>query len=490
MEIKKHILTLFLLLSIGITYGAEAAKKKTSPNFIFILGDDQGWTGSSVEMIRGQSISHSDFIETPSMERLAAEGMRFGYAYSPGGMCSPTRYAIQYGRTPASLLKTANYDPSAQCLERLSNLKTLPQFLKEINPNYVTAHLGKWHIPHAAPEVLGYDQSHGITENAEGNYLDVADRTPIPSDDPKRIFSLTKDACDFIKEQTETEKPFFLQISHYAVHLKQMGLQKTLDKYTAKERGKYHHRPVFAACTEDLDSGIGMVLDLVEELGIDNNTYIIYMSDNGGLADKPGEYEVNLPLKWGKFTIWDGGIRVPFFVKGPGISPNSSCNLPISGCDILPTVLELAGGNPKIEGIDGGSLTDVLKNPNKGVVNRNHKGLYFQCTRGHEYASVRRQEAVIYDDYKLIRNYFNEEALLFNVVKDPGETTDLSKKDPEKYSELDLMLSQYLSDVKAQSAAMSHEEIEQFKRFCDEQKEEVKKKPKPRSVRMLEMINF
>jgi arylsulfatase A-like enzyme len=266
-------------------------------------------------MIPGFPRSGSDYIETPNLARLAQSGMRFGHAYAPAAMCSPTRYGIQYGRTPAALLKTDNYGPSPESFERLATSQTLPQILKKCNPEYATAHLGKWHI-HGTPEELGYDRSDGPTGNSTGN-------KNIPPDDPKLIFSLTRRANDFMKEQVETGKPFYLQVSHYAVHLALMALQETQETYKNKPPGTYHKRPMFGACTQDLDTGLGMLLDMVEKLGIKDNTYIFFMSDNGALAVHKEMRMVNMPLRRGKFSLFEGGIRVPFIACGPGIAGNS-----------------------------------------------------------------------------------------------------------------------------------------------------------------------
>jgi arylsulfatase A len=178
----------------------------TPPNFILILSDDQGWTGTSVAMDPNNPASKSDFIETPNLELLAKRGMRFSNAYSPAAMCSPTRCAIQYGKSPARLMHTDNYVRYPEAKKRISASLSIPKMLKQTGQGYVTAHLGKWH-QWPNPDEVGYDVNTGATDNPEGNCLKRGVRKsktkpiPLPADDPKRIFSLSRKACKFLDVQ-------------------------------------------------------------------------------------------------------------------------------------------------------------------------------------------------------------------------------------------------------------------------------------------------
>ncbi len=445
--------------------GSSAGKP---PNFIFILSDDHGWTGTSVAMDPDNPASKSDYIETPNLERLAKMGMRFSNAYSPAAMCSPTRCAIQYGKSPARLMHTDNYMRYPEAKDRISASLSLPQMLKQSGQGYVTAHLGKWH-QWPSPDEVGYDVNTGATDNPEGNFLKRGDRekgikpVPLPPDDPKRIFSLSRQACEFMDEQVKADKPFYLQISHYAVHIGLMSLAETEAKYEKKKRGKWHHRPEFAACAEDLDTGIGIVLDKLKELGIEDNTYIFFMADNGAVAIFEGSRQVNMPLRRGKFIFMEGGIRVPMFAAGPGIPKNTHSDALVSGCDLWPTIHDLAGAqSPLPADLDGGSLAPLFKSNGTGEVQRSGmpEGLIFHCAAGINWSGTRRQSAIRSGDYKLMKNYYNDsEVLLFNVKDDPYEWHDLSKKMPEKRDELLKKLEGYLKRVGAVDARMTPEEI-------------------------------
>lgn len=429
----------------------------TPPNFILILSDDQGWTGTSVQIDPDFKQSASDYIETRNLEKMAKKGMCFSNAYAPSIMCSPTRYSIQFGKTTARLLKTHNYGPSPESMERIKKSQSIAQMLKASNKGYITAHLGKWHI-NPSPEALGYDVSDGPTDNPDGS-------KNVPADDPKKIFSLTKRANQFMQDQVEAKKPFYLQISHYAVHLRLMALKKTEEKYENKDQGKWHYRPDFAGCTEDLDTSVGMILEKIKELGIEDNTYIIYTSDNGALAIQPPMQKVNMPLRRGKFCAFEGGIRVPFIVTGPGVKPGTHCNENVIGYDILPTIHDLAQIEKTMPAdVDGGSLKQVLENQGKGKIERQDKGIYFHCTRGKGWTYSRLQSAVRIGDYKLLKNYYNDdELLLFNVESDRQESNNLAEKMPEKTKELHEDLQNYLKKVKADPVIMTAEDREEIK---------------------------
>ncbi len=192
--------------------------KPESPNFVVVYMDDLGWADTSVPMIEGREETRSDFYQTPGLERLAREGMVFSDAYSPAPVCTPSRNAMLHGMTPARMLNaTLNTERSFQ---EYRGKVTIPEALKQANTDYITAHFGKWHIPAISPEKAGYDVCENMkgTGNGEGDFLDDM-RTFLPEDDPKRIFSLTKMSKDFISEQAEAGRPFFLQLSHYSVHI-------------------------------------------------------------------------------------------------------------------------------------------------------------------------------------------------------------------------------------------------------------------------------
>ncbi|MDG1328607.1 MAG: sulfatase-like hydrolase/transferase, partial [Flavobacteriaceae bacterium] len=256
---------------IGLLYfsckSAKIATKDKAPNFILILTDDQGWNGTSVQMMDDEAWSKSDYHNTPSVEALANRGMRFSSAYASAPVCSPSRYSIQFGQTPARL-KMIRVGMNTNHIHHETPF-TIPKLLKNINSNYKTAHFGKWGID-VDPSILGYDESDGITGNKDGGFDFRSNKKQWKnniSEDPKKIFSTTKKAIDFIERKAKLKQPFFLQISHYAVHSDIMLRKETLKKYKNKPKGKYQKHEGFAAMTEDLDTGVGMLLDRVKALG-------------------------------------------------------------------------------------------------------------------------------------------------------------------------------------------------------------------------------
>lgn len=333
---------------------------------------------------------------------------------------------------------------------------TIPKLLKKINSNYTTAHFGKWGID-VNPSFLGYDQSDGITGNKDGVFNHKSNKKQWKntiSDDPKKIFSTTKSAIDFIESQAKSKTPFFLQVSHYAVHSDIMMRKETLKKYQNIDRGLYQNHAGFAAMTEDLDSGVGILLDRVRELGLESNTYIIYTSDNGAVPVMPPKSKYtngsNYPLSRGKWDAMEGGIRVPFIISGPEIMAGSESAIPITFSDLLPTIVELAGGTTfNKTNLDGGSFKNILNNSGKGVINRFSEGLIFHVPYENGIALKRAHSAIIIDNFKLIKFYDNNELLLFNINKDISEDNNLASIFPEKLKKLEGALDSYLNQVKA-----------------------------------------
>ena len=451
------IVYLFICL-IGILYigckSFEIYSKEKIPNFIVILTDDQGWNGTSVQMMNDEIHSKSDYHETPNVEALASRGMRFSSAYASAPVCSPSRYSIQFGQTPARL-KMIRVGMNTNHIKHEAPY-TIPKLLKKISSNYKAAHFGKWGID-VDPSVLGYDESDGITGNKDGGFDYKSNKKQWKNtitDDPKKIFSTTEKAIDFIERKAKSKQPFFLQVSHYAVHSDIMLRKETLEKYKNKPKGKYQKHEGFAAMTEDLDTGVGMLLDRVKELGLEKDTYIVYTSDNGAVPVMPPrrfyKESSNFPLSRGKWDALEGGIRVPFIIAGPKIKSGIESKTPITFSDLLPTITDLAGYNlPLKNNLDGGSLKNILVKDGKGKVKRYSKGLIFHVPYENGIAIKRAHSAIIVDNFKLIKFYNNNELMLFDVVNDIAENSNLVDSLPEKVLELELLLDSYLSKVKA-----------------------------------------
>ena len=269
--------------------GVSGKSSKKAPNIILIDFDDLGWTDTSVQMMAGRADSKDDYYKTKVMERLAWEGMTFSNAYAGAPLCSPSRHCILTGKTPARLRYTGNF-----IIDHVDakEHKSVAQLIKEANPNYATAHFGKWHMG-PSPKQWGFDEDDGEMGNGDGIriYLsgNAKSRTkakrpfyihegqePLPEDDPKRIFSTTNKSIDFIKRQAEAGRPFYLQVDHFAVHDWYFALKDTLEEYKnciqgrkvqdmdflsedeLTERDKVvNWIPLYAAMIDDVDRSAG-----------------------------------------------------------------------------------------------------------------------------------------------------------------------------------------------------------------------------------------
>ncbi len=454
MHIKILFSKIVLLIILICTISCNNKDILKRPNFILILSDDQGWNGTSYEMISGSDYSKSDYYETPNIENLAKSGMVFSRAYSPAPTCSPTRYAIQFGQTPARL-KHIRVSMNVDHIDH-KGMTTIPRALKRIDSNYVAGHFGKFGM-YSEPINFGYDFSDGMTGNIDGNIDGTVQTKWLPQHDvdPKQIFGITKRSLSFMEEQVKQDNPFFLQVSHYAVHSDLVSRKEIYEKYKEKNRGRYHENSSIAAMTEDMDLSVGKILEKVKELGIEDNTYVIYMSDNGAVEQILGSKKTNkenrgynYPLRHGKGTLYEGGIRVPFIISGPGIMPGSRSSIPISGVDILPTIQDLVSSKVEYDKkIDGGSFKkNLFEDPNSRVI-RNKDFLIFHLPfrRG----SFNPHSAIIKDELKLIKFLNSNKVLLFNLKDDLNEKNDISKKFPEITFNLNLQLEEYLKEVKA-----------------------------------------
>ena len=458
---KSRILVFLVLLLTPLTgVQAAAAAKSSRPNFIVILSDDQSWVGTSQRMIPGNPETASDYFRTPAIERLAAQGMVFSSGYSPAPFCCPTRRSLQVAQTPARHEYQADREGWPAVYRQQLNI---PRMLKAADARYRAAHFGKWdhRYDKITPAEQGYDVSDGPTGNADGNGLGSADggglagavgsKTGKTSElkDPKLVSSLTERASAFMEEQVREGRPFYLQVSHYAVHLDIQHSAAALERVKARPAGKKHNLPEFAAMTEDLDAAVGRLLEKVRMLGLFENTYVFYLSDNGGRSSLPGSKELGLglnhPLRGAKSNMYEGGIRVPFFVVGPGVKAGSVSAVPVTGLDFLPTMAELAGYQPALPAtIDGGSITSVLRNAGVGEVKRARPYLIF-----HQAVDRNAQSALRWGNLKLVKTWKTGKIELFDLSKDLSEANDLSAKMPEKTKELDQTLTAFLTQVKA-----------------------------------------
>ena len=446
---KPHLRFSLILIASLLPTGLPlqlAAGADGSPNFVVIMTDDQSWVGSSVLMDPDDARTRSDYYQTPHIERLAKLGMQFTQGYSPAPYCCPTRRSLLIGQTPARhIYQQDQKNWPRHYRQQLS----LPRMLKEANPAYRTAHFGKWDMrtDEVTPEQMGYDVSDGYTGNGTGG--SKGSGGPAAKDDPKLIFGITDRACNFMEKQTKSGHPFFLQVSHYAVHLDIYYQEKTLAQVQQQPRGKKHTMPEFAAMTRDVDQGIGLLLDKIKSLGIEEKTYIFFLSDNGGRLTMPGqkrkELPRNHPLREGKGTMYEGGLRVPFIVIGPNVKAGSLSRTAVTGLDIFPTIAQLAQyPKPLPKALDGGSMTEVIFNGGQGRITRNHPFLLF-----HHAVDRRAQTALIQGDYKLVKTWKENQLELFNLSQSVSEKENLAKQLPEKTAQLHGLMVNFLAEVKA-----------------------------------------
>ena len=444
-----YLRTTFIVTLLLLT-GLPDLDADDLPNFIVILSDDQSWVGSSVQIQPDDPRTRSDYYRTPHIERMAGLGMRFTQGYSPAASCCPTRRALQTGQFPARHEYNADRKGWTETYRSQLNI---PRMLKAVDDRYVTAHFGKWdhRYDEISPAQQGYDFSDGYTGNGTGG--SKGSGGPAATPDPKRIDTITDKALHFIARNHHRKKPFYLQLSHYAVHLDIFYNQQTLEAVRKRSAGRKHTMPEFAAMTADMDAGIGRILDRLLELDMLGNTWLIFLSDNGGrnsIPKAPAAMEhLNAPLRDGKHSFYEGGIRVPFIVLGPGVEPGSVSDVPVSGVDILPTLAELAGyAKPLPDNIDGGSLRNVLQSAGQGTVPRKEPFLMF-----HQGVDRKVMSAIRLGKYKLVKTWQEDRLELFDLDRDLGETTDLSKTMEAKTRELHDLMMKYLVEVNADTRA-------------------------------------
>jgi len=431
----------FFLSSLLVVSAASAATDPVAPrapNFVVIMTEAQGWANTSVAIDDRIAESKSRQFKTPAVERLAREGMRFAQGYAASPRCTPSRAALFTGKSPAELHMTfvglggrdtlpprTALIPPEPILELPTSETTVAELLK--SAGYATAHFGKWHVGRVSPAKHGFDESDGATSN--GGPDNVA------SPNPKQALGMTERGIAFMTRTAKAGQPFYLQLSHYP-------------DQERKEAGAGRKRATDTAESDLIDETVGQVLAALDRLELSANTYVIYTSDHGSQG-RVG----NAPLSGGKGAVTEGGLRVPFLIRGPGIAANVCSHVPVTACDILPTVAALAGvKTPLPAGVEGGSLVTVLRDPaGKGVVKRTREELVFHFPH-YDLGNGGPATAIVLGGYKLIRNYEKNSRRLYELETDPAEAHDLAAKLPEKTAEFDARLTAYLKDVSAQMA--------------------------------------
>jgi len=469
----RPFLLVFSLLVIGCSFlpSGLAQVADRPPNILFFLVDDLGWTDLGCY--------GSSFYETPNVDRLAAEGMRFTDAYAACQVCSPTRAAIMTGKWPQRVGIT-DYIGAPQPNAWKRNTKLLPAPYATALPleevtiaelakkrGYRTFFAGKWHLGPEGfyPEDQGFDINLGGTERGGpygGNrYFSPYGNPRLPDGPPGEHLCerLGRETANFIEQNRD--RPFLAVLSFYCVHTPLMAPEDLRQKYEEKRRrlglqarfGREGPRdvrlvqehPVYAGMVEAMDRAVGVVLQKLDTLGLGENTVVFFTSDNGGLSTSEGWPTSNLPLRAGKGWIYEGGIRVPLIVRWKGvIPPGSVCNVPVCSVDFWPTIAELIGASTEGVRVDGQSLVPLFRGGNFPA----DRPLFWHYPHyGNQGGAP--SSAVRKGPWKLIHWYEDDSWELFNVTQDIGEQENLASQHPEKVAELRKLLEDWLQEVGA-----------------------------------------
>jgi len=498
----KKINILFTILVFTLVLSCKPKNKEHNeissiiqPNIVLFLVDDMGWQDTSVPFWDKRT-PFNDLYQTPNMERLANEGMKFTQAYATA-VCSPTRISLMTGMN-AARHQVTNWTLRKDALQPMeTNHKTLsfpkwnvnglspdsgdenavyatllPQVLQDAG--YYTIHSGKAHLgaigtPGENPLNLGFNVNiagHAAgapgsfygTENF-GNGLKGKEVWAVPGLEQyhgKNINlteAITLEAIKAVDSAVQNKNPFFLYMSHYAVHVPIMADDRFVQKYY--DKGIDATEAKYASMVEAMDKSLGDIMDFLEEKEIADNTIILFMSDNGGLSvhgrgGQPNTH--NKPLNSGKGSAYEGGIREPMLVKWPGVTKeNTHTNDYLIIEDFYPTILEMAGvENAKtVQKVDGKTFVPIIKGEE---TNTNERPLFWHYPNewGPSGPGIGASSTVRLGDWKLIYYYKNQQLELFNIKEDIGELNNLVDKNQEKATELVTILTNYLKEVNAQ----------------------------------------
>lgn len=474
------VVSVFILAILVHCFGAATescaapAEGSDPPNILFILADDLGWRDLSGE--------GSDFYESPHLDGLAESGMRFTQGYATCQVCSPSRASIMTGKFPArhgitdwigaaSGTKWKRNDrilPSEYQHQLNQEDTTIAEAFKEAG--YRTFFAGKWHLGDKG----SFPEDHGFEVNAGGHHRGSPPggyfspyKNPKLSDGPageSLPMRLADETVTFIEQvQKEKKQPFFAFLSFYSVHGPIQTTQPLWSKYQQKAKQvddpksrflidrtlpvrQVQDCPTYGGMIESMDDAVGRVLNALERLGIDENTIVVFTSDNGGVSSGDAYSTSNLPLRGGKGRQWEGGIREPFFIRVPGLTKAGAVSdVPVTGADFYPTLLDLAGV-PLLpsQHADGQSLKPLLSGGDIA-----ERPLYWHYphygNQGGEPSSILRQ-----NEWKLIHYYEDGRDELYNLRKDPSEQTDVAAENRPRVQQMSKKLQDWLQSVGAQ----------------------------------------
>ena len=436
-----------------------ADRTEPRPNIVFLLADDLGWTGLGC--------FGSDLYETPNLDRLAAKGTRFTGAYSACTVCSPTRASIMTGMYPARLQLT---DFIAGQNRPWAKLR-IPDWTKHLEHRYVTiaealkpagyttAQVGKWHLAPRTGNPADYDPvDHGFDvqipkpKEAKGYYLPKGFNAAGESKSDYVTDYLTDKAVEFI--DNAKDDPFFLYFAYHTPHTPIQGRKDLVERFTKKVRpDALHKNPEYAAMVHSLDQSVGRILQRLERHEIADRTVVIFTSDNGGLTQRYGKHDgftENLPLRRGKGSAYEGGVRVPAIAFWPGVTkPGTVCDEPVVTIDYYPTILQIAkasGDARHNESVDGVSLVTLLRD----CTARLERDAVFWHYPHYHAGGDSPYSAVRSGDWRLIEFHEDDGIALYNLKDDPGESTNLAPEMPERTARLRDQLRAWRKRVNAQ----------------------------------------
>lgn len=452
-----------LVLLLAGCKAPAVAQKSSQPNIIFIMADDLG----SAEL----GCYGNSFNETPHLDKLAGEGAKFMQAYSAAPICSPSRAAIMTGQYPARVRITDFLPNNSDRFLDPAKYVTLNEALA--SAGYHTGIIGKWHLDTEFSNPKGNPEQHGFHEVigsetkyiGDGDYFYPYDKTETLNAAGKENEYLTdrqcKEASDFITRNKE--KPFFLYLTFYSVHTRLDAPKSVVDKYKSKFDKKYgagkaveifdknnRHEgghidnPYLAAMIERIDDGVGGIMKTLKEQGVDDNTLVVFFSDNGGVA-KLGNNGI---LRAGKSWLYEGGVRENLLARWPaGIKPSTEISTPVYGTDFYPTFLEMANASANSGKIvDGKSFLPLFASEKM----QPRDAFYWHYISETGKWVEKMSSAVRFGDHKLIHFYEDDRIELYDLKNDPSEKNNLATTQPAKAKEMKMMLEKWRKDVNAE----------------------------------------
>ena len=453
------LLLIFSVSAAGLLSGCTQAVER--PNIVLILADDLGW--------KQLGCYGSTFYETPNLNDMARQGMRFTNAYAASPVCSPTRASLLTGKHPARLHVTKFISPQDYAPNDNARLlepdwtpylpleeETIAEALKELG--YATACFGKWHLSRAKtppeslpfnPDKQGFDQ-HFVTYKPVPS---MAREWQTPENDAHNVRLITEKSLEFM--ESNRERPFFLFVSHNSIHTPLVEKKSLISKFAGKpDAVSATNHPVIGAMLETLDLSVGRLLSKLDELGLSDKTLVLFYSDNGGLDWTPttGQVAANDPLRAGKGDLYEGGIRVPLIVRWPRVvAPNQVAEEPVHSVDLFPTLLHAAAGTESQKATDGVSLVPLLR----GSAALDRDALFWHFPHYHSSGALP-SSAIRKGRHKLLEWHeagiyeLDNRYELYDLVDDAGETNNLADTLPEETRNLAAELESWRRSVGAQ----------------------------------------